>query len=90
MDGYISSDGSHGTAASVANPVVLTCHNLGFNQTKALMSIDQELQTPSDQRLFAIANAMHSGYTVERIWELTQIDKWFLKKNSLGLPISGS
>jgi carbamoyl-phosphate synthase/aspartate carbamoyltransferase len=55
-------------------------HNLGFGQTKALMSIDQELQTPSDQRLFAIANAMHSGYTVERIWELTQIDKWFLNK----------
>lgn len=44
------------------------------------MSIDAELQTPSDQRLFAIANAMHSGYTVERIWELTQIDKWFLNK----------
>jgi carbamoyl-phosphate synthase / aspartate carbamoyltransferase len=44
------------------------------------MSIDAELQTPSDQRLFAIANAMHSGYTVERIWELTQIDKWFLTK----------
>ena len=45
------------------------------------MSIDAELQTPSDQRLFAIANAMHSGYTVERIWELTQIDKWFLNKD---------
>src|SRR5579862_5609612 len=44
------------------------------------MSIDAELQTPSDQRLFAIANAMHSGYTVDRIWELTQIDKWFLNK----------
>ncbi|KAL7270665.1 Carbamoyl-phosphate synthase [Rhizina undulata] len=55
-------------------------HNLGFNETEALMSIDQELQTPSDQRLFAIANAMNAGYTVERIWELTQIDKWFLSK----------
>jgi carbamoyl-phosphate synthase/aspartate carbamoyltransferase len=54
--------------------------NLGFNQTNALMSIDQELQTPSDQRLFAIANAMHSGYSVEKIWEMTQIDKWFLTK----------
>ena len=43
LDGYISSDGSHGAAASVANPVVVTYHNLGFNQTKALMSIDQEL-----------------------------------------------
>ncbi|KAI9832204.1 MAG: hypothetical protein M1826_002208 [Phylliscum demangeonii] len=55
-------------------------HNLGFNETNALMSIDAELQTPSDQRLFAIANAMHSGYTVDTIWEMTQIDKWFLKK----------
>lgn len=54
--------------------------NLGFNETKALMSIDDELQTPSDQRLFAIANAMHAGYTVDKIWELTKIDKWFLHK----------
>lgn len=54
--------------------------NLGFNATEALMSIDHELQTPSDQRLFAIANAMHSGYTVEKIWEMTRIDKWFLRK----------
>jgi len=55
-------------------------HNLGFNDTPALMSIDDELQTPSDQRLFAIANAMHAGYSVDRIWELTKIDKWFLHK----------
>jgi len=55
-------------------------HNLGFNDTKALMSIDDELQTPSDQRLFAIANAMHSGYSVNKIWEMTKIDKWFLSK----------
>ena len=55
-------------------------HNLGFNDTNALMSIDNELQTPSDQRLFALANAMHAGYTVDKIWELTKIDKWFLRK----------
>ena len=55
-------------------------HNLGFNETSALMSIDNELQTPSDQRLFAIANAMHSGYTVDKIWEMTRIDRWFLQK----------
>ncbi|KAI1881361.1 hypothetical protein JX265_000187 [Neoarthrinium moseri] len=54
--------------------------NLGFNETKALMSLDDELQTPSDQRLFAIANAMHQGYSVDKIWELTKIDKWFLNK----------
>ncbi|KAK9467797.1 hypothetical protein V1512DRAFT_246548 [Lipomyces arxii] len=57
-------------------------HNLGFNATEALMSIDidTELQTPSDQRLFALANALDSGYTVEKIWELTKIDRWFLHK----------
>ncbi|RDW69846.1 carbamoyl-phosphate synthase [Coleophoma cylindrospora] len=55
-------------------------HNLGFNETKALMSIDDELQTPSDQRLFAIANAMHNGYSANKIWEMTKIDKWFLNK----------
>lgn len=56
--------------------------NLGFNETEALMSIDidSELQTPSDQRMFAIANAMHGGYSVEKIWELTKIDRWFLRK----------
>lgn len=55
-------------------------HNLGFNETNALMSIKGELQTPSDQRLFAIANAMASGYGVDDIWKLTQIDRWFLNK----------
>ncbi|GAB7346904.1 hypothetical protein MBLNU459_g1977t1 [Dothideomycetes sp. NU459] len=54
--------------------------NLGFQETNALMSIDTELQTPSDQRMFALANAMHSGYTVDEIWEMTKIDKWFLHK----------
>lgn len=55
-------------------------NNLGFNETEALMKIDQELQTPSDQRLFAIANAMYSGYSVDKIWEMTKIDKWFLSR----------
>ena len=54
--------------------------NLGFNETDALMSIDSELQTPSDQRLFAIANAMHQGYSVDKIWQMTRIDKWFLNR----------
>lgn len=57
-------------------------HNIGFNSTEALMSIDidTELQTPSDQRLFAIANALDSGYSVDKVWSMTRIDKWFLNK----------
>ncbi|KAK5698848.1 Carbamoyl-phosphate synthase [Elasticomyces elasticus] len=56
--------------------------NLGFNKTAALMSIDldTELQTPSDQRMFALANAMHNGYSVDKIWQMTKIDKWFLHR----------
>ena len=56
-------------------------HNLGFSHTpNALMSVDDELQTPSDQRMFALANAMQNGYSVDKIWEMTKIDKWFLSK----------
>ena len=58
--------------------------NAGFSRRDAgaLMSldIDSELQTPSDQRMFALANAMHSGYSVQKIWEMTKIDKWFLER----------
>lgn len=69
--------------------------NLGFHNTPALMdiNIDTELQTPSDQRMFALANALHSGYTVDKIWELTKIDKWFLRKlkslNDFGKLMTG-
>ncbi|KAI8580347.1 hypothetical protein K450DRAFT_238087 [Umbelopsis ramanniana AG] len=57
-------------------------HLVGFSANDFIddENIDYELSNPSDQRLFAIANAMHKGYTVDRIWELTKIDKWFLNK----------
>lgn len=57
-------------------------HNFGFSPQEALMTIDidSELQTPSDQRLFALANAFNKGYSVEQAWKLTKIDKWFLNK----------
>ncbi|KAI0002176.1 carbamoyl-phosphate synthase [Russula compacta] len=43
--------------------------------------LDSALQKPTDMRLFAIAQAMYlEGYTVDRIHDLTKIDKWFLYK----------
>ncbi|KAI9318188.1 hypothetical protein BX666DRAFT_2026596 [Dichotomocladium elegans] len=55
--------------------------------------LDDELRNPSDQRLFAIANAMACGYSVDRIWELTKIDKWFLNRlmgiNNLSKRLEG-
>ncbi|KAI8803425.1 hypothetical protein BJ742DRAFT_863549 [Cladochytrium replicatum] len=53
---------------------------IGFSQNEFVDAIDEELSNPSDQRLFAIANALHAGYSVDRIHELTKIDRWFLNK----------
>ncbi|KAL7320115.1 Carbamoyl-phosphate synthase [Mucor circinelloides] len=68
---------------------------VGFNSSDLIKDedLDYELTNPSDQRLFAIANAMEKGYTVDRIWELTKIDKWFLNKlmriHNLGERLTG-
>ncbi|CAG8433859.1 6999_t:CDS:10 [Diversispora eburnea] len=53
---------------------------MGFGQNDLVDDIESELINPSDLRLFAIANAMHKGYTVDQIWKFTKIDKWFLYK----------
>ena len=42
--------------------------------------IDNELTNPTDKRIFAIAAAFYRGYSVEKIWQMTNIDKWFLNK----------
>ncbi|KAI1287621.1 CAD protein [Halotydeus destructor] len=41
---------------------------------------DSELQTPTDKRIFVLAAALKKGYDVDRLHELTRIDKWFLYK----------
>lgn len=42
--------------------------------------IDDEIRNPSDKRLFAIATAFGRGYSVDKIHEMSNIDKWFLRK----------
>jgi len=42
--------------------------------------IEDELAAPTDTRLTVIAHAFHMGYTVDRIHDLTKIDKWFLQR----------
>ncbi len=41
-------------------------------------AIEEELAHPTDRRIFAIAEAFHKGYSVEDIFQRTQIDRWFL------------
>ena len=54
----------------------------GFVENKELQidDIDAALREPTDKRVFIISKAMHKGYTVDQIHELTKIDKWFLEK----------
>ena len=49
-------------------------------QNEFVADIDEELLNPTDKRIFAIASAFHRGYSVDKIWQMTNIDKWFLWK----------
>ena len=42
--------------------------------------IEKELSVPTDMRIFVIAMALFKGYSIDRIFELTRIDRWFLEK----------
>ena len=54
----------------------------GFVENKELQidDLDVALREPTDKRVFLISKAMHKGYTVDQIHELTKIDRWFLNK----------
>lgn len=41
---------------------------------------DEELEKPTDKRMFVLAASIKAGYTVDRLYELTKIDRWFLEK----------
>lgn len=51
-----------------------------MHENKIFCLVSQELQTPTDKRIFVLAAALRAGYTVERLYELTKIDHWFLHK----------
>ncbi|KAM3674905.1 multifunctional protein CAD [Ammospiza maritima maritima] len=52
---------------------------VGFDHTVKPVS-DMELETPTDKRIFVLAAALRAGYCIERLYELTKIDRWFLHK----------
>ena len=55
-------------------------HGFVENKELEIPDIDAALREPTDKRVFVISKAMHKGYTVDQIHELTKIDKWFLEK----------
>ena len=62
-------------------------HNRGFETHETVFGddtpvdlLEDELINPTDRRIFALAKAFQDGYTVDKLHELTRIDKWFLYK----------
>lgn len=55
-------------------------HGFVENKELEIADIDSALREPTDKRIFIISKAMHKGYTVNQIHDLTKIDKWFLHK----------
>lgn len=55
-------------------------HGFVENKELEIPDIDSALKEPTDKRIFIISKAMHKGYTIDQIHELTKIDKWFLHK----------
>ena len=55
-------------------------HGFVGNDHTKFDNLDEELSNPTDLRIFAIAQALEKGYTIERIEELTKIDPWFIER----------
>jgi carbamoyl-phosphate synthase large subunit len=55
-------------------------HGFVGNKEIVINDIEKDLSEPTDTRVFTIAKALSAGYTVDQIFELTKIDRWFLNK----------
>lgn len=56
-------------------------HGFVENKELTIPNVDAALHEPTDKRIFVVSKAMHMPeYTIDRIYELTKIDRWFLEK----------
>lgn len=62
-------------------------HGFTGNRNLNFADLEKELAEPTDMRIFVIAEALEKGMAVDRIYELTKIDRWFLYKlkNIIGI-----
>jgi hypothetical protein len=70
------------SAAAATAAAAAPDHNPNHVSAAALSDakLEKELSNPSDKRVFAIAIALQRGYTIEKLYQLTKIDRWFLYK----------
>lgn len=55
-------------------------HGFIENKEVSVTDIDSALKEPTDKRIFVIESAFRKGYSVDKVHDLTKIDKWFLYK----------
>lgn len=55
-------------------------HGFVANKPLEIDNLDEALSNPTDKRIFCIEQAFEKGYTIDRIHNLTKIDRWFLQK----------
>jgi len=55
-------------------------HGFVANKPLEVDNLDEALSNPTDKRIFCIEQAFEKGYTVDQIYDLTKIDRWFLQK----------
>ncbi len=53
-------------------------HGFTGNRELKFGELEKELSEPTDMRIFSISEALEKGMSIDRIYELTRIDKWFL------------
>jgi len=52
----------------------VVCNEIEFDD------LDEELEKPTDKRIFAIAEAIKKGYSIDKIYKISNVDPWFLYK----------
>jgi carbamoyl-phosphate synthase/aspartate carbamoyltransferase len=67
-------------ACRMVNPSLDGLDGKDSNLVDELVPLEDLLKTPTDTRLFAVQAALEQGWTVDRVYDLTKIDRWFLSK----------
>ena len=55
-------------------------HGFVDNKEIVIDNVEAALKEPTDKRIFVIEKAFKEGYTIDQIYDLTKIDRWFLQK----------
>jgi carbamoyl-phosphate synthase large subunit len=55
-------------------------NGLVANPNITFKNLTEELKAPTEERMFSIVPALQQGFTVDEIYDLSHIDKWFLYK----------